>query len=93
MGLGDVKFMGAVGLFFGLTAIVEISLLSFFVAAGISILVLIIRAIRKNNDQYIPFGPFLVISTFVVMFVGDGVVLKSFVSFCKMLSNLILGGF
>lgn len=74
-------------------ATAEISLLSFFVAAGISIIVVLVRLIRKSNDEYIPFGPFLVIAAFVVMFAGDGFVLKGFVSFCKMLSNKILGGF
>lgn len=66
--------------------------MSFFVAAAISILVLIYRAIRKSEDEYIPFGPFLVIAAFVVMFAGDGFVLRGFVSFCKMISNKLVGG-
>lgn len=90
MGLGDVKFMGALGLYFGMTAICEVSLLSFFVAAAVSILVILYRKIRKNEDEYIPFGPFLVIAAFVVMFAGDGFVLRSFVSFCKFLSRKII---
>lgn len=73
-------------------ATAEISLLSFFVAAGISIIVLIYRAMKKSEDEYIPFGPFLVIAAFVVMFAGDGFVLRGFVSFCKMISNMIVGG-
>lgn len=73
-----------------MTAICEVSLLSFFVAAGISILVLVYRAIRKVEDEYIPFGPFLVIASFVVMFAGDGFVLRSFVGFCKILSNKLM---
>ena len=68
----------------------EISLLSFFVAAAFSIFILIFRAIKKNQDEYIPFGPFLVIAAFVVMFAGDGYVLKGFVSFCKLISDKIL---
>ena len=32
MGLGDVKFMGALGLYFGFSSIAEISLLAFFIA-------------------------------------------------------------
>ena len=73
-----------------MTATGEITLLSFFVAAAISIPVLIIRAIKKVEDEYIPFGPFLVIAVFFVMFAGDGFVLKGFVSFCKMISNKLL---
>ena len=73
-------------------ATAEISLLSFFVAAGICILILIIRAIKKSQDEYIPFGPFLVIASLFVMFAGDGFVLRTFVGFCRMLSNIIIGG-
>lgn len=73
-------------------AIGEVSLLSFFVGAIISVFVLIYRAIRKVEDEYIPFGPFLVIAAIVVMFAGDGFVLRSFVSFCKIISNKLVGG-
>ena len=67
MGLGDVKLMGALGLYFGLTNIIIIALVSFLVAAILSIILLIVR--RKNMDQYIPFGPFIVIATLIVIFV------------------------
>ena len=93
MGLGDVKFMGAVGLYFGMMATGEVTLLSFLLGAIISILVLVYRAIRKVEDEYIPFGPFLVIAAFVVMFAGDGFVLRAFVSFCKMISNQLVSLF
>lgn len=91
MGLGDVKFMGAVGLYFGATAIAEVSLMAFFVAAAVSIVVLIYRLIKKNEDEYVPFGPFLVIGMFFVIFAGDGTVIRCFMSFCKMISNKLLG--
>ena len=80
------------GLYFGMTAICEVSLLSFFIGAVISIIVLIYRKIKKIKDEYIPFGPFLVIASFVVLFTGDGFVLRLFVSFCKMISNKLVGG-
>jgi leader peptidase (prepilin peptidase)/N-methyltransferase len=90
MGLGDVKFMGAIGLYFGGTAIAEVSLLAFFIAAIVSVLVLLFRLIKKDKDEYVPFGPFLVIAAFFVMFAGDGVVIRYFMTFCKMLSDKIL---
>ena len=65
-------------------------MLSFFIAAVISIFVILYRKIRKNKDEYIPFGPFLVLATFVVMFVGDGFVLRSFLSFCKLISSQLM---
>lgn len=74
-------------------AISEVTLFSFFIAAGISIVVLLYRAIKKVEDEYIPFGPFLVMAAFFVMFAGDGVVLRGFVGFCKMISSKLVGGF
>ena len=67
MGLGDVKLMGALGLYFGLTSIISITLVSFLVGAILSIILLATK-IRKM-DQYIPFGPFIVIATFIAIFV------------------------
>lgn len=91
MGLGDVKFMGALGLYFGVSTIAEISLLAFLIAAVISIIVLLFRLIRKNKDEYVPFGPFLVLAAFCLIFMGDGFVFQYFVSFCKMISDKLLG--
>ena len=41
MGLGDVKLMGALGLFFGLSNIIAIALVSFLIGAIISIILLL----------------------------------------------------
>ena len=67
MGLGDVKFMGALGLYFGLTNIIIIALISFLVGALLSIVLLATKI--KKTDEYIPFGPFIVIATFIVIFI------------------------
>lgn len=67
MGFGDVKLMGALGLYFGLSNIIIITLLSFLIGAVLSILLLVTK-IRKI-DEYIPFGPFIVIATFISMYV------------------------
>ena len=67
MGLGDVKLMGALGLYFGLTNIIIITLMSFLIGAILSIILLATK-IRKM-DQYIAFGPFIVIATFIAIFV------------------------
>ena len=67
MCFGDVKLMGALGLYFGLSNIVAVTLLSFLLAAVISIILLATK-IRKV-DEYIPFGPFIVIGAFICMFV------------------------
>lgn len=73
MGFGDVKFMGALGLFFGWMNIIGISVIAFLLAAIISI-ILIITKIRKT-DEYIPFGPFIVIASIIVMLVPQDILL------------------
>jgi leader peptidase (prepilin peptidase)/N-methyltransferase len=91
MGLGDVKFMGAIGLYFGTNTIAEISLLSFFIAAICSIFILIVRLlILKNKDEYIPFGPFLVIATLICIFLPSNYVFDTFLAFCKQIGDKIL---
>ena len=67
MGLGDVKFIAALGLYFGLTNIIIISVMSFLLGAIVGIILIVFR-IKKSNE-YIPFGPFIVISTLICMFV------------------------
>lgn len=67
MGMGDVKLMGALGLFFGLQNIVVISVLAFLIGAIASIIYMITS--KKNANTYIPFGPFIVISAIITIFV------------------------
>lgn len=91
MGMGDIKFMGALGLYFGVSGIAEISLLSFFIGAAGSVVILIVRIlILKRKDEYIPFGPFLSIATFVCIFTPSNLVFDTFLSVCKMLGDKIL---
>ena len=66
MGFGDVKLMAGLGLFFGWINIIIVSVLAFLLAAIISIGILIVK--RKKVNEYIPFGPFIVASCFVVIF-------------------------
>ncbi len=74
MGLGDVKLMGALGLFFGLTNIIIIALLSFLIGAILSILLIVTRI--KKMDEYIPFGPFIVIGALITIFVPYSVIIN-----------------
>lgn len=67
MGFGDVKLMGALGLFFGFPNIIIITLVSFLIGAVLSIILLVTK-IKKSNE-YIPFGPFIVIATFISMYI------------------------
>ena len=73
MGFGDVKLMGALGLFFGWKNMIIISLIAFLLAAIISITLIVTK--KKKTDEYIPFGPFIVIATFIVMLVPFDILL------------------
>ncbi len=66
MGFGDVKLMGALGLFFGWFPIIIVSVIAFLLAAIISIIILIFR--KKQINEYIPFGPFIVLASLIVIF-------------------------
>jgi len=80
MGFGDVKIMFALGLLFGLKNILTISILSFFIAAAISIVLILFK--RKKLDEYIPFGPFIVISSTLVMLFGSEMFFNIYISSC-----------
>ena len=67
MGFGDVKLMGALGLFFGWINMILISVMSFLFAAVVSIVILIAR--RKKISEYIPFGPFIVVASLIPIFI------------------------
>ena len=73
MGFGDFKFMGALGLFFGWRTTIIISLISFLLGAIIGVILIICR--RKKGEEYIPFGPFIVIATIIAMFVPFNILL------------------
>lgn len=78
MGFGDVKFMTALGLYFGLANTILITLVSFLLGAIISI-VLLVTKVKKTNE-YIPFGPFIVISCFIMMVVPFKTILSLLVT-------------
>ncbi len=69
MGFGDVKFMGALGLYFGFKSIIMIAIVSFLLGAILSIGLLIFKV--KKTSEYIPFGPFIVMAVFVGIFIPE----------------------
>ena len=58
--------MGALGLFFGWLNMILISVMSFLFAAIVSIIILITR--RKKMNEYIPFGPFIVVASIIPIY-------------------------
>ena len=77
MGMGDIKLIGTLGLFFGLRSIISISVISFIVGAIASIVILIFK-IKKPND-YIPFGPFIVIAAFIAMAIPEEILFSTLI--------------
>ena len=90
MGLGDVKLIGSVGLFFGVNSVLEIALLAFLLGAIFSIFIIGVRLIRKKQDEYMPFGPFLALSSLACIFLPPGIIIETFLAFCQMLSYKLL---
>ncbi len=72
MGFGDVKLMGALGLYLGLSNIIIITILAFLIGAVLSIILLVTKI--KKTDEYIPFGPFIVIATFISIYIPIDVI-------------------
>lgn len=73
MGFGDVKLVAALGLVMGFPKILIIAVTSFLIGAVVSIILLILK--KKKTKDVIPFGPFIVISTIVVMFIPTNILL------------------
>ncbi|MCX8075328.1 MAG: A24 family peptidase [Clostridia bacterium] len=87
MGFGDVKLMGALGLLFGMKNILIITLVAFLIGAIVGGLLLIFR--KKDTDSYIPFGPFIVIGTVIIMFVPADEIIKIYIDFCTGLGRFV----
>lgn len=81
MGGGDVKLMGMLGLFFGFANIIQIFILSFLIGAIISITLLATKI--KKWDEYIAFGPFIVVAAYITMFVPAGVLVPQVLSLIR----------
>lgn len=75
MGFGDVKFAFLMGLVLGFPKII-VSLYIAFLTGAIIGCILIIWRKRKLKGASIPFGPFLVLGTFIAIFWGELVLQK-----------------
>ena len=82
IGLGDIKLMGGLGLFFGLTNIIIISIISFLLAAIISIILLLTK--EKKVNEHMSFGPFIVVASFISILVPFNTILIILVKICTL---------
>ncbi len=69
MGEGDVTLIGSLGLILGIEKIFLTVLLSFILGAILSVLLLVTKV--KGRKDPIPFGPFIILGFFTVVFWGE----------------------
>lgn len=67
IGAGDIKFISAIGLYFGFANTIVISIMAFLIGAIIAIALIISK--KKKASEYMSFGPSIVIAVFISMFV------------------------
>ena len=77
-GFGDIKILATVGLLFGLKTIVVIMIMSIIISALFSIAFLIYNKIIKRKEEYLPFGPFIVISTIIVCIIPATTIVQTY---------------
>jgi len=66
MGIGDIKLALFMGLFLGYPAIIVALFFSFLIGAIIGIILMLLK--RKTLKSEVPFGPFLIIGTYIALF-------------------------
>ncbi len=72
MGHGDVKMMLWLGFLFGWKQVILIILLSFWIGAFVSVILLFLK--RKKTREQIPFGPFISVSAYIVILFGQQII-------------------
>jgi leader peptidase (prepilin peptidase)/N-methyltransferase len=72
MGGGDIKLMGFLGLNFGLTGIIFVTLASFVIGAVVSVGLLVSKI--STRKDYIPFGPFIAVAAAIYIFWGKEII-------------------
>jgi len=71
MGMGDLKFIAALGLIFGWPDIIFVLVFSFIIGSIFGIYLLIKRI--KGFKDSVPFGPFLILGSLTLMFFGQAI--------------------
>lgn len=67
IGLGDIKFIAALGLYFGFANITTISIMAFIIGAITAIILILTK--RKKANEYMSFAPSIVIAAFISIFI------------------------
>ena len=72
MGGGDVKLALLVGLIAGWPNMIAAVFLSFLTGAMVSVILMVLK--KKSFGETVPFGPFLVLGTYMALFGGDDII-------------------
>ncbi len=68
MGLGDGKLVLGIGWLLGINSGVNALVLAFWIAAFVSVVYLLIRYRKLRSRVEIPFGPYLILGMYIVLF-------------------------
>jgi leader peptidase (prepilin peptidase)/N-methyltransferase len=72
MGLGDVKFMGAIGAFLGPKAVFFSLIVSSFIGSLVGISLVLLR--KRALSSRLPYGPYIAIAAALWVFAGHGII-------------------
>jgi prepilin signal peptidase PulO-like enzyme (type II secretory pathway) len=86
MGMGDLKLMAVLSIVFSWPDILIISFLS-FILGSIASLFLLINKNKKLNSA-IPFGPFIALAVYLLIFYGDKIIKLYFILGSKLFPNI-----
>lgn len=84
MGIGDIKFMTAIGLMVGPLKMLDITLIAFTLALVFSIIITVFRKYKEIEDDYIAFGPFLTFGIVISLFLNPGTIVNIFSDIFKL---------
>ena len=74
MGMGDIKFLAGLGLYFGTSLTISISIISFIIAGIISIIMLISK---KKNSEYMTFGPCISLAAILCIIIPEKMIIST----------------
>jgi len=72
MGLGDVKFMGAIGAFIGWPGVIFSLMISSVIGAVVGVTLIVMR--RRQWSSRMPYGPYIALAAVIWLFAGQRIV-------------------